>query len=128
MTEKDVISYWLTTATEDLQTAQDLVGLKRYHHALFFCHLAIEKILKGLIFTKTHTHSLPIHDLIKLAKLAGLSLTEDKEKKLSEMTTWNIQARYDSIKRKFYKKATASFTKEWFAKTKEIFLWAKNHY
>lgn len=128
MTEKDVLSYWLDTATDALLTAQQLFKLKRYHHLLFFCHLALEKILKGLIFKRTHSHALPIHDLVKLSEQAGFTLTSEQKELLAEITTWNIQARYDNIKREFYHKATKEFASKWLSKVKELFLWFKNQY
>jgi len=128
MTKKDVISYWIDTATEDLATADGLFQLKKYHHCLFFCHLALEKLLKGLVYKKTKSHPLPLHNLAKLAEQADLGLSPRFKKDLEEITTWNIQARYDTIKRHFYKKATPVFTKAWLKKIKEMFVWLKNQY
>lgn len=128
MTVKDFISYWLNTASEDFETAGILFKSGKYHHALFFCHLALEKLLKGLVYKKTASHPLPIHNLVKLAHETGIILTEEQRKNLTEMTSWNIRARYDSYKREFYKKATADFTASWFLKTKELFLWFKKQY
>lgn len=128
MTENDVTNYWLDTAQDALKTAEDLFTDERYNYSLFFCHLAIEKILKGLVFKQTGEHPLPIHNLTKLAQQSKIALSEDLQKNLSEITTWNIQARYDSIKRDFYKKATQEFAKVWLSKVKEIFLWLKNQY
>lgn len=128
MSPNDVISYWLETAEEDLKTAGELLGLKRYHHALFFCHLALEKLLKGLVYKRTKNHPLPIHDLAKLAQQTGVSFPDTHMQDLEEITTWNIQARYDTIKRSFYKKATREFSSLWFGKVKEIFVWIKRQY
>jgi len=128
MTSRNFIKFWQDTATDDFKTAEELFSLKRYHHALFFCHLSIEKYLKGLIYSKTGHHALPIHDLKKLAKQAGIDVSEDKEKQLEEITTWNIRARYDDYKRKFYKKATPDFTLKWLKRVKVIILWLKNQY
>jgi HEPN domain-containing protein len=128
MTKNDVTNYWLDTAKDALKTAEDLFEDKRYNYSLFFCHLAIEKILKGLVFKQTSEHPLPIHNLSKIAQQSKIALSEDLQKNLNEITTWNIQARYDSIKRDFYKKATQEFAKTWLAKVKEIFLWLKNQY
>lgn len=128
MTKQDVISYWQQSATEDLKTAEALFSLKRYDHSLFFCHMVLEKLLKGLVFEKTGKHALPIHNLVKLAQQAGLPLTPPQQRELEEITTWNIKARYDSIKRDFYHKATYQFTKGWLSKIKELFIWFKQQY
>lgn len=128
MTVNDVKNYWFDSAEDALKTAEDLFEDKRFNYCLFFCHLATEKILKGLVFKQTGEHPLPIHNLTKLAQQAKITIDENLQKDLNEITTWNIQARYDSIKRDFYKKATASFTKDWLLKVKEIYLWLKNQY
>lgn len=128
MTPTDIASFWKKTAQEDWETAEALFAISRYHHALFFCHLAVEKILKGLVYTKAKAHPLPIHQLVKLATQANLSLTPQQEHQLDEITSWNIEARYDSYKRKFYKKATKEFTSHWMDVAKEFFVWTKNQY
>lgn len=128
MTEKDYLLYWLETAEEDLKTAEGLFKLGRYHHCLFFCHLALEKLIKGLVFKNTKEHALPIHNLVKLAQQAKLILIQSQQEDLKEITSWNIRARYDSIKREFYKKATKDFTTSWLSKVKKLYLWLKNQY
>lgn len=128
MTKKDALIYWQKVAQEDLETATTLVKAKRYHHGLFFCHLALEKLIKGLVYKNTNKHPLPIHDLYKLALQAKISISDDLFKDLEEINSWNIKARYDNIKREFYKKATEKFTLAWFKKIKELFKWLKNQY
>jgi len=44
------VSYWAAGAEYDLDTAKKLFKAKRYPDALFFGHLAIEKILKSLVY------------------------------------------------------------------------------
>ncbi len=40
---QEVVKYWLTASKEDFDSAEILFQNKKYHHALFFCHLSIEK-------------------------------------------------------------------------------------
>ena len=128
MTKTDVLDYWLTVATEDLETAEMLIRGKKYHHGLFFCHLALEKLIKGLVVKNNKAYPLPIHDLVKLALQAQLDAPHTTLDDLKEITTWNIKARYDTYKREFYRKATKEFTKKWYLKVKELFLWIKKQY
>ena len=128
MTKKDILKYWLKVAKEDLETAETLIKAGKYHHCLFFCHLALEKIIKGLVYKNTNNHPFPIHNLKKLATQAKLNVASQQVKEMGEMTSWNIEARYDNIKREFYKKATKAFTIKWLQKTKDLFLWLKNQY
>ena len=48
MDKKDIINYWDSEAKESLQVAQHLFEKKDYSYALFFGHLAIEKLLKSI--------------------------------------------------------------------------------
>jgi len=129
MTEKDLINYWQKTAADALKTAEGLFKLKRYHHCLFFCHLALEKLIKGLVFKKKKRHAPPIHNLKKLIiKHARVSLSPKQVKDFEEISSWNIRARYDNIKQEFYKKSTKQFTTVWFKKVKEYYKWLKNQY
>lgn len=128
MDKEEVIKYWQDTAKDALETADSLFLIGRYHHALFFCHLALEKILKGLVLVKTGESALPIHNLVKLANQANVVLSSEQEKSLSEITTFNISARYDDIKKAFYNKAKKDYATEWFSKTKELYQWAKNQF
>lgn len=96
MTLSDVTTYWQTTANDALSSAETLFEAKHFDHSLFFCHLALEKILKGLIWKKTGDPPLPVHDLVKLAQQAKLKMTTRQQEQLKEITTWNIEARYDT--------------------------------
>ena len=123
MTAKDVVQFWLESSNQEWETAQILFKNKKYHHALFFCHLSLEKILKGLIVKVTRQAPPLIHDLIRLAESAEIALTERHKDELAEITSFNIQTRYDDYKLSFYKKATPSFTTKYFNKTKSLLTW-----
>lgn len=128
MTAKDLIEYWKKGAADDLDTAEKLVQAKKYHHGLFFCHLSLEKLLKGLVFKNTQNHASPIHDLLKLSTEAKLNLSKEQENNLVEISKWNIRARYDSYKFEFYRKANREYTDKWFDKGKGLYLWLKNQF
>lgn len=120
--EKDRLKKaWLRSATEDLATAESLFKLKRYNFALFCCHLVIEKILKALFIKNKDQYPLVSHDLVKIARRADLDLTQEVINQLAEITTFNVEARYDIDKTKLYKKATKSFTKKYMMLTFSLF-------
>ena len=121
--EISAIKYWQKASKQDFETAKILYSNKKYHHALFFCHLSIEKALKAVIIDKTKKAPPFVHDLLRLAERSTLILSEDVKSGLLEITTFNIQARYDDYKLSFYKKATKAFTLKYFNKTKEILKW-----
>lgn len=107
------VEYWITSSKDDLDTAKKLFDLKKYHHALFFVHLALEKILKAIYVSKRNEAALPIHDLVRLAEKTTIRLDSETINQLTEISTFNIAARYDDYKLKFYKKATKEYTEKW---------------
>jgi HEPN domain-containing protein len=66
-----IIKYWKKSAEKDFETAKTLFKLKHYPYCLFFSHLALEKLLKGLVVRKTKKHAPYTHDLVYLAELAN---------------------------------------------------------
>ena len=119
-TEQDIIKYWDEASKQDFETAQILYSNKKYHHALFFCHLTVEKILKAIIVKSTKTAPPLIHDLVRLAEKTGIELTEKLKDELAEISVFNIKARYDDYKLSFYKKANKQFTSKYITMTKRI--------
>lgn len=113
--------YWLQSAQEDLDTAQELFGLKRFSACLFFCHLTVEKVLKALCIKANDTYPPPIHNLLRLTADAKLQVSAQQEGDLKEITTFNVEARYDIHKTRLYKKATESFTQKYLQITQDLF-------
>ena len=125
--EKEVVKYWLTASKEDFDSAEILFENKKYHHALFFCHLSIEKMLKAIIVKSTKTAPPLIHDLIRLAEKSRLPLNDSVKNELAEITTFNIGARYDDYKLSFRKKTKKRFSLKYLEKTKEILQWLSKY-
>lgn len=122
---KNLIDYWLRSSDENLKTAETLFPAGRNTHCLFFCHLAIENMLKALVVKTTNTHVPYTHDLVSLAQLTGISFSNEQLEDLKEINTFNIKARYDDYRFEFYKKATKDYTEDYFIKTRELYLWLK---
>lgn len=117
--------YWVTEAEEALTVADHLLEKGDYSYALFFGHLAIEKILKGLYVERKQEHAPPIHNLQRLARLAGLNLDESKRDTLILIPSFNIEARYPDINRSFRKRCTEEYTRVQMRSIKETFKWLK---
>lgn len=124
-TEK-VISYWLTEAQESLQVADHLVEKRDFSYALFFGHLAIEKILKAIHAARLQEHAPPIHNLLRLAKITGLEPDETQTEALLTITAFNIEARYPDLKRAFREQCTSEYTQRQLTSIKEIFVWLRS--
>lgn len=122
-----VTAYWQTEANEALQVATHLVEAGDYSYALFFGHLAVEKMLKAIYVCRKQQHAPPIHNLVRLAELAELNLDTMQTKALATITAFNIEARYPDLKRAFRQQCTSAFTAHHMASIKEVLVWLKSH-
>ena len=125
--KQQALDYWYGSSEDDWDTALKLQENKKYHHALFFGHLSLEKLFKGKIVDLLNKNPLPIHNLVKLAKYLKIELTQEQEKSLEEISSFSLEARYDSYKLKFYKKATREYCDEWIQKLERWRLWIKEY-
>ena len=123
---KKVTDFWLTEAEEALHVAENLVDSKDYSYALFFGHLAIEKLLKGMYAHTLKAHAPPIHNLVGLAAQLNLKLSQTKINALARITTFNIQARYPDFKRAFRAKCTPTYTNRQMKVIQGIFKWLRS--
>lgn len=113
---------WQQGAHHDRDVARSLLQNKHYDWSLFIFHLSIEKLLKALIVQAEGTPP-PIHKLVRLSEIANITLSPEHREWLTEITEFNIEARYDDDKLSFYKKATRDYATLWHSRCEEIFLW-----
>lgn len=99
---KKTIQYWSESAEYDFDTAKSLIKAKRFPHALFFSHLALEKLLKALVVRASKKHAPFTHSLTFLAEKTELEISEQLMDKLAEYTEFNIEARYPGERKDFY--------------------------
>lgn len=125
---KTQIDYWKKSAQKNLDAAQVLFRNKHYDSCLFFCHLALEKLLKGLVVRKTEKVAPYIHHLEKLAVLAELELDQKQIENLRIITDFNIAGRYHEAKFVFYKKCTKAYSEKYLKIVKKLFLWLEKKY
>ena len=97
MNPQRVILSFLYSARKELEVARGLFKHKHYAHALFLCHLVLDKILKALVLKRTKELAPQIHDLRRLAEKAGLIFTEEQGKELDIISTFSIRARYEYL-------------------------------
>jgi len=119
MRVKEEIRYWLEIAREDLRVAQHLLESNDRLHALFFCHLTIEKMLKALFVKVNRTSPPPIHNLPRLASESKISLSEEDLEFLNELLRFNIEARYPKDRQKIRRACTAKYTGDMIEKVKK---------
>ena len=123
------VQYWLDSSVKDFQVAQTLFNLKYYPQCLFFCHLSIEKLLKGIVAKTTKKYPPYVHDLRKLAEIANLKLNLKQEQSLEVIFTFNIAGRYADTKFEFYKKYNKKeYAQKYLKITKDLLLWLKKEF
>jgi HEPN domain-containing protein len=94
-----------------------------YPYALFFGHLTIERILKG-IYADRHDDVPPFtHRLVYIAEKIPLLTTAEQLKRLEIITDFNVEARYPDEKFSFKRKCTREFTHEYMARIGEVRQW-----
>ena len=123
----ELMNHWVESSDRDFEVVQDLFKSKRYDHALFFAHLVLEKLFKAL-FAKIHEKAPiapKIHNLVVLAEKCNLELDDETHYKLSEINSFNMNARYDHIKFEFYKRCTKEYSMKKLEIIKEIREWVK---
>ncbi|MFO7761602.1 MAG: HEPN domain-containing protein [Desulfobia sp.] len=118
--------FWTIEAEESLLVAEHLVEKEDFSYALFFGHLALEKILKAICVRVLKDHPPPIHHLVRLAKIAEIDIDEQIENNFIAITAFNIEARYPDFKRSFRKKCTREFTTEQMGIIKRNFQWLRS--
>ena len=94
MNLRQQIDYWLESSKEDLDVAETLFNNRKFRHALFFTHLAVEKNLKAHVIINTEDVPPRIHDLLRLADLAGLTFPDSQRTFLARLQRYCIEGRY----------------------------------
>jgi len=96
-----IVLHWRDTSEKDYQTMQNLLKSGDYSWAMFLGHLVLEKLLKAHYVKNQRKHAIFTHDLLRLATNAGLNIDEETEEWLDDISTFNINARYDTYKQDF---------------------------
>ncbi len=120
--------HWIETSDKDFNTMNHLFKSKDFQWALFIGHIVLEKLLKACVVHSQNKHAPFTHDLSRLAKIADLNLSENQMDWLDTISTFNLNARYDSYKEAFYKKCTQEFARQWIEKITEIREWIKKEH
>lgn len=124
----NLMEYWLNSSEEDYNVMKYLYSGKKNSYCLFFGHLVIEKLLKGLYAKNNEEkpYTIKSHNLLALAEKCNLDLTDEQVEKLQIITQFNISARYDDYKESFNRKCTDEYTSEQIKNIEEVRTWLKN--
>jgi HEPN domain-containing protein len=117
------VKYWIDSAAYDLETGRSLLEAKRFPYALFFAHLALEKILKALVVKAAQAHAPYTHSLTLLAGKTNLDVSDSILDRLAEYTEFHLESRYPDEKKEFYEKCTEEFARRKFEEMVELYKW-----
>lgn len=120
-----ILKHWIETSDDDFETMLTLYNSKSYAWCLFLGHISTEKLLKALYVKQFKKHAPFTHNLYRLGELIGLEMTDEYSDWFDEITSFNLNARYDDYKKEFYKLCTPDYTNNWIDKIKIIRTWIK---
>jgi len=116
---------WFRQDEYDMKTADALFEGKRYIYAVFMCHLAVEKALKGLYQKRIRETPPKIHNLVFLIEKMGLEPLDDMYELIYSLNRVSIPTRYpddiEKMKREYNKRKTVTFV----VKGKDVLKWLK---
>ena len=125
---KELVLYWKEGGLHDYDTAKSLWKSKRYDACLFFCHLSLEKLLKGVVVEVTQESAPYTHDLVLLVQKANIVADKNLLTNIAIYTNFNMSARYPEDKLAFYKICTREFSEPYFKESQKLVLWLKQFY
>jgi HEPN domain-containing protein len=119
-----IVAHWVERSQYDLDTAKAMLGAGRYLYVAYMCQQAVEKILKAII-AQHGKENFPIHNLNRLAEIAGVSkeLNSEQFNFLAELTPYHIEARYGDYKESLSEIIDAKKAQHVYKKTGEIHKW-----
>ncbi len=99
MRNKELLDYYLHTSKDDRRVCLKLLDDKEYLPSLFYAHLSIEKLLKGLILKNTRQLPPFIHQLDILLKRSGhKGVVIEYLPFLKELNDYHVLGRYPDLK------------------------------
>jgi HEPN domain-containing protein len=118
------IAHWRKGAQEALEAADDLINKdRRILFGLFFVHLALEKMIKAHIWRVTKEMPPRVHNLIRLAEVACLTLDDQNRHILAEINEFNIEGRYSDL---LMPPPSQKEARDYLRRAKGVFEWLTN--
>lgn len=117
------VDYWLRLARLDLESARKSLQGNSFLHFLFGCQQALEKLLKALVVEATEKAPPRLHNLVRLATLAGLTLESQHEILISKLSLEYIELRYPEEMATIDEMNRRDVAEEHLQQTEELFRW-----
>jgi len=119
------VDHWRSGADEAIDVARALADGGRLRYALFFAHLAIEKILKAEFTRHTGDVAPKTHHLMRLAEAAGVPCDEDMRRFLLSFNVYQIEGRYGDPDGSIMEESVSRADLE---RALEVFAWLRNRF
>ncbi len=125
--DKKVVE-WLKQADYDLSTSEFMANGGRHFHAVFMCHLAIEKALKGLYLQNLQETPPKTHNLVHLLNKIGLRLDTEKSGVIAKLNEASTATRYPDDIDKLQDDYTQEIAAQIVTQTRGILEWIKKQF
>jgi HEPN domain-containing protein len=119
---------WLKQAEYDMETADVLIGERRYIHVIFLCHLSLEKALKRLYTKETRKAPPKTHSLVYLVDLIGVPVPDACFELIQTLDGVSIPTRYPPRLDDIISEFDASKTTCLYHQAREMLTWLKQKY
>jgi len=119
----NTVERWTEQARYDLETARAMLESGRYLYVVFCCQQAIEKALKAVIVRKTGESPPRLHNLLRLAEMAGLAMEPEREEFVGELSGYYIQTRYPEEIESLGQSLNSKTAEETIRRTEEVAQW-----
>jgi HEPN domain-containing protein len=122
MDVKKEVVYWRDGAVKDLQFADRLIVREEEEilYCFFFLHLTLEKVFTAHIVKQTKNLPPKTHNLLVLAEMGKVELSQEQVDFCGRINLYNIEARYPNLS---IPSPTLQKAKEYFEQTKELVEW-----
>jgi HEPN domain-containing protein len=118
--------HWVQQATYDFETATVLRSSKRNVYAVYMCHLALEKMLKGLFQKVVGAVPPKTHNLVVLVSKTGITPPEGIGRFLLQLNDASVATRYPEDLSQMLATYTDELTDTIIRKTDEAVTWTRN--
>ena len=119
---------WLKQAEYDLETANFMHSGGRFFYAVFMCHLAIEKALKGLYQKKFQKIPEKTHNLVFFLQKLETAPPEETGKFIVRLNSASVATRYPESLAAISSNYTGEIAKGIIEESQEALEWAKRQY
>jgi HEPN domain-containing protein len=119
----DIPHRWVEQGLYDLETARAMLQSGRLLYVPFCCQQAVEKVLKGLVAKTTDEMPPRTHNLMQLARMAGLQLDGEQALLMRELSEYYVHSRYPDEVEPVPSTAWQEIAAEVLVRTEKVITW-----